>query len=78
MNRRKAIALLGGASVAWPLVARAQQPAKPPTIGFLGAATASAWIPWTSAFVQRLRDLGWIEGRTVGIEYRWAEGRPER
>src|SRR5207237_1240919 len=58
--------------------ARAQQQAgKLPTIGFLGA-DASAWRPWTDAFVQRLRELGWIEGRTVAIEYRWSEGRPER
>ena len=49
-----------------------------PTIGFLGASTPSAWSPWTAAFVQRLRELGWIEGRTVAIEYRWAEGRSER
>ena len=63
---------------AWPLAARAQQAAKLPTIGFLGAATPSAWSQWTAAFVQRLRELGWIEGRTVAIEYRWAEGRSER
>jgi len=49
-----------------------------PTIGILGVATASAWGPWVTAFVQRLRDLGWVEGRTVAIEYRWAEGRSER
>ena len=57
---------------------RAQQPGKLPTIGFLGASTASNWSQWTAAFVQRLRELGWIEGRTVAIEYRWAEGRSER
>lgn len=78
MNRRAFIALLGGAAVAWPLAARAQQPTKLPTIGFLGGATASAWSPWVAAFVQRLRELGWIEGRTVAIEYRWAEGSSER
>ena len=72
------ISLLGGAAATWPLMARAQQPAKPPTIGLLGTASASAWGPWTGAFAQRLRELGWIEGRTVAIEYRWAEGRPER
>jgi putative tryptophan/tyrosine transport system substrate-binding protein len=75
------MALLGGAAAAsaiWPRVARAQQPAKVPTIGFLGASTTSAWSHWSSAFVQRLRELGWIEGRTVAIEYRWAEGRGER
>jgi ABC-type uncharacterized transport system substrate-binding protein len=77
MKRREFITLLGGATVMWPLAARAQ-PAKLPTIGFLGAATASAWGPWTAAFLQRLRELGWIEGRTIVIEYRWAEGRVER
>ena len=70
--------LLGGATAAWPLAARAQQPAKLPTIGFLGTAAASAWAPWTAAFVQRLHELGWIEGRTVAIQYRWAEGRTDR
>src|SRR5262245_58732292 len=77
MKRRDFITLLGGA-VAWPLTARAQQPAKLTTIGFLGANTAPAQREWTDAFVQRLRELGWIEGRTVAIEYRWAEGRTER
>jgi putative ABC transport system substrate-binding protein len=51
---------------------------KVPTIGFLGAGAQSAWTHWTAAFVQRLRELGWIEGRTVTIEYRWADGRTER
>src|ERR1700754_352328 len=77
MRRRKFISLLGGAT-AWPLAARAQQGAKLPTIGFLGAGTPSAWGQWVTAFVQRLRDHGWIEGNTVAIEYRWAEGRSER
>src|SRR5437870_4018022 len=77
MKRRAFISLLGGAA-AWPLAARAQQPAKLPTIGFLGTAAASAWAPWTAAFVQRLHELGWIDGRTVAIHYRWAEGRTER
>jgi putative tryptophan/tyrosine transport system substrate-binding protein len=77
MNRRDFITLLGGAA-AWPLAARAQQSGKLPTIGFLGASAPSAWGPWTTAFVQRLRELGWIEGRNVAIEYRWAEGRSER
>jgi len=78
-SRREFITLLGGATAAWPLAARAQQPtAKLPTIGFLGTPAASAWAPWTAAFVQRLRELGWIEGRTVAIQYRWAEGRAER
>jgi len=78
MNRRQFITLLGGAAVAWPLAARAQQPAKLPTIGYLGTAAASAWAPWTAAFVQRLHELGWTDGRTVAIQYRWAEGRAER
>jgi putative ABC transport system substrate-binding protein len=77
MKRREFITLASGAAVAWPLAARAQQP-KLPTIGFLGSTTPSAWSDWTSAFVQRLRELGWIEGRTVVIEVRWAEGRSER
>jgi putative ABC transport system substrate-binding protein len=78
VRRREFITLLGGAAVAWPLAARAQQPGKLPTIGFLGTTTPSAWSQWVAAFVQRLRDLGWIEGRTVAVEYRWAEGRDER
>ena len=78
MTRREFITLLGGAAAAWPLAARGQQPGKLPTIGFLGANTASVQSHWTAAFVQRLRELGWIEGRTVAIEYRWAEGRSER
>jgi putative tryptophan/tyrosine transport system substrate-binding protein len=78
MKRRAFITLLGGAAAAWPLAARAQQPGKLPTIGFLGSSTPASWSSWTAAFVQRLRELGWSEGRTVAIEYRWAEGRPER
>src|SRR6476661_2052855 len=77
MRRRDVISLLGGA-MTWPLAARAQQPAKLPTIGFLGASTPAAIGQWVAAFVQRLRELGWIENRTVAIEYRWAEGRSER
>jgi putative ABC transport system substrate-binding protein len=69
--------LLCGAS-AWPRAARAQQPGKPPIIGFLGANTPSVQSHWIAAFVQRLRELGWIEGRNVAIEYRWAETRFER
>ena len=77
MRRRDFITLIGGSAAAWPLVAFAQQVGKPPTIGFLGA-DALAFAPWTAAFVARLRELGWIEGRTIEIEYRWSEGRPER
>jgi putative tryptophan/tyrosine transport system substrate-binding protein len=78
VKRREFITLLGGAVATWSLAARAQQAGKLPTIGFLGAGTLSAWSLWVASFVQRLRELGWIEGRTVAIEYRWAEGRTER
>jgi putative tryptophan/tyrosine transport system substrate-binding protein len=78
VKRRDFITLLGGAAAAWPLVAHAQQAGKLPTIAFLGSGTASSQSTWVAAFVQRLRELGWIEGRTVTIEYRWAEGRRER
>ncbi len=77
MRRREFITLLGGAA-AWPLEARAQQPIKLPTIGLLGASTPSNWSEWTAAFVQRMQELGWIERRTITIEYRWAEGHRER
>src|SRR4030088_3094942 len=77
MRRREFIAGLGAAT-AWPLAARAQQPAKLPTIGFLGTTTPTVWKDYVPAFVQRLRELGWVEGKTVAIEYRWAEGRNER
>ena len=77
MRRREFITLLGGAA-AWPLAARAQQVGRLPTIGFLGANTASTQRTSTDAFVQRLRELGWIENQTVAIEYRWGEGRDER
>jgi putative ABC transport system substrate-binding protein len=76
LKRREFITLLGGAA-AWPLAARAQQAAKLPTIGFLVSGTPSSHGQWVAAFVQRLRELQWSEGRTVAIEYRWAEGRPE-
>src|SRR5215468_4933681 len=78
IERRKFLATFGGAAAAWPLAAMAQQAGKLPTIGFFGVATASAWNPWVAAFVERLHELGWIEGRTVAIEYRWAEGRTDR
>jgi putative tryptophan/tyrosine transport system substrate-binding protein len=75
MRRREFIRLVGGVA-AWPLYAHAQP--KPPIIGFLGPASAAAMSAWTAAFVQRLRELGWIEGRTVALEYRWADGRSDR
>jgi putative ABC transport system substrate-binding protein len=77
IGRRKFLATLGGAAAAWPFAARAQQPAKP-TIGFLISGTPSSHGQWVAAFVRRLHELGWIEGSTVAIEYRWAEGRTER
>ena len=77
IKRREFITLLGGAA-AWPLAASAQQPGRLPTIGVLGAGTPSAWSPWLAAFAQRLHELGWSEGRTIAIKYRWAEGRTER
>jgi putative tryptophan/tyrosine transport system substrate-binding protein len=76
MRRREFITLLGGAVAARPLAARAQEGAKLRTIGFLGTVTPSAWP--VEAFQQRLPELGWIEGRNITIEYRWAEGRSER
>jgi ABC-type uncharacterized transport system substrate-binding protein len=76
VTRRAFITLLGGAAALWPLGARAQ-PSKLPTIGFLGA-TPSTESQRVAAFVQRLRELGWIDGRNLAIEYRWAEGRNER
>jgi hypothetical protein len=71
IRRRQFITLLDGAAVAYPVGARGQQTGKLPTIGFLGA-DASAFTPWTAALVARLRELGWIEGRTIAIEYRWS------
>ena len=78
MKRREFITLVGGAAAAWPRAARAQEAAKQPTIGFLGGGTPSSQSQWAIAFAQRLRELGWIDGRTVAIEYRWGEGRVER
>jgi putative tryptophan/tyrosine transport system substrate-binding protein len=77
MRRREFLGVLGGAA-AWPLAARAQQPAKLPIVGFLGSSTPSIGAPWLGAFVERMRELNWIEGRTVAIEVRWAGGRSER
>ena len=76
LRRREFVAVLGGAA-AWPFAARAQQKHRP-LIGLLGGATAAAQAEWTAAFVQRARELGWIEGQTFDIEYRWVEGRFER
>lgn len=75
MKRREFIGLLGGTAATWPLTARTQQ-AKLPTIGFLGTVKQSAWP--VEAFNKRLRELGWIPGQNITIEYRWAEGSNER
>ena len=77
MKRRAFITLLGGAA-AWPLAARAQQSGKLPTMGIIGSGTPATHGHWYAALVQRLRELGWIDGRTVVVEYRWAQGRDER
>jgi ABC-type uncharacterized transport system substrate-binding protein len=77
VKRREFMSLLGGAAAAWPLAARPQQPAKLPTIGFLGPNTPALDSRRVGALVERLRELGWMERRTVAIEYRWAEGRVE-
>jgi putative tryptophan/tyrosine transport system substrate-binding protein len=78
IGRRKFLATLGGAAAAWPLAARAQRAANMPTIGYLGPTTHAVESQRVAALVQRLRELGWIENRTIAIEYRWAEGREER
>jgi ABC-type uncharacterized transport system substrate-binding protein len=77
MRRRDFLTLLGGAA-AWPLAARAQQAGKLPTIGFLGATTPAEGGQLLAAFVQRLRELGWVDGRNVAFAIRWGEGRSER
>src|SRR5262245_32493363 len=77
IGRRELLAALGGAA-AWPLAARCQQVTKLPTVGFLGQSTPAAESQRFAAFVQRLRELGWIEARTIAIEVRWTEGRSER
>jgi putative ABC transport system substrate-binding protein len=77
MRRREFVSLLG-ATVAWPLAARAQEAGKRRTIGFLGSGTSAAQGLWVTALLQRLRELGWIEGRNLTVEYRWAEGSSDR
>jgi putative ABC transport system substrate-binding protein len=77
MRRREFIAALGAAA-AWPFAASARQSEKLATIGVLGTSTSSAWSDWVAAFVQEMRKLGWIEGRTIALEYRWGEGRSDR
>jgi len=77
MRRRDFIKVIAGSAAGWPLAGRAQQTGKLPTIGILGA-SSSVWGPWTAAFIGRLRELNWVEGRTIRFEYRWDEGHPER
>ena len=77
MRRRAFIAGLGVAT-AWPTAICAQRPAKLPTIGFMGATSPELASLWVAAFVKRLGDLGWIEGRNIAIDYRWADARSEQ
>jgi putative tryptophan/tyrosine transport system substrate-binding protein len=77
IRRREFITLLGGAAAAWPLAARTQETGKR-RIGFLGSGTSAAQGVWVTAFLQRLQELGWIEGRNLTVEYRWAKGSSER
>jgi putative ABC transport system substrate-binding protein len=78
IRRREFLTLLGGAAVTWPVAARAQQAGKLPTIGFLGVTTPASQARHLAEFMQRMRELGWIEGRNIAVEIRWAEGRNER
>jgi putative tryptophan/tyrosine transport system substrate-binding protein len=77
MRRRELIAFLAGVGAAWPLGVAAQS-SRQPTIGFLGSGTLGSQGQWVAAFLRRLRELGWIDGRNVTIEYRWAEGSSDR
>ena len=78
MRRRDFLTLVGGVAATWPLAARAQQAGTVPRIGLLCPTTAAIWAPWNAAFAQRLTELGWIDGRTVAIEYGFADGHEDR
>jgi putative ABC transport system substrate-binding protein len=78
MRRREFVTLLVGAAATWPRAARAQQAERLPTIGYFSPGTPSAYRQWSATFAQRLRELGWVEGRDIAIEYRFTEGRNER
>jgi putative tryptophan/tyrosine transport system substrate-binding protein len=78
MQRREFITFLGGAAASWPLSARAQQPTKIPRIGLLSPFSPADTALWHKAFLRGLSDLGWVDGKNIAIEYRFAEGRNER